>query len=201
MTLENIDILQEETLDLEEIVTDDFKVICVQNNEVVAYGEWQGTRGNVKRLEEWEPLGYKKTNKEYILGYDNKWYIKGEEPQRPLDEIKELKKAEINSERDNARQTEGAEYDGDIFDIDEVSQSNILAQIKVAEIIGDPKATYTYRSKTNTDHLLTLAQLQELGLAIAVKVNAIYVKSWDLKAQVDKATTAEEVEAIKWTSA
>ena len=122
-------------------------------------------------------------------------------PKHSLDELKDLKKAEINSERENARKTEGAEYDGDIFDIDEVSQSNILAQIKVAEIIGDPKATYNYRSKTNTDHLLTLAQLQELGLAIAVKVNAIYVKSWDLKAQVDKATTAEEVEAIKWTSA
>ena len=122
-------------------------------------------------------------------------------PKPSLDELKDLKKAEINSERDNARKTEGAEYDGDIFDIDEVSQSNILAQIKVAEIIGDPKATYNYRSKTNTDHLLTLAQLQELGLAIAVKVNAIYVKSWDLKAQVDKATTAEEVEAIKWTLA
>lgn len=122
-------------------------------------------------------------------------------PTPSLDDLKDLKKAEINSERDNARKTEGAEYDGDIFDIDEVSQSNILAQIKVAEIIGDPNATYNYRSKTNTDHLLTLAQLQELGLAIAVKVNAIYVKSWDLKAQVDKATTAEEVEAIKWTSA
>lgn len=118
-----------------------------------------------------------------------------------LEELKGNKKEEINAERDSARKIEGAEYDGDIFDIDEVSQNNILAQIKVAEIIGDQKATYNYRSKTNTDHLLTLAQLQELGLAIAVKVNAIYVKSWDLKAQVDKATTAEEVEAIKWTSA
>lgn len=122
-------------------------------------------------------------------------------PKPSLDELKDMKRQEINGDRDNARKTEGAEYDGDIFDIDEVSQSNILAQIKVAEIIGDPKATYNYRSKTNTDHLLTLAQLQELGLAIAVKVNAIYVKSWDLKAQVDKATTAEEVEVIKWTSA
>lgn len=127
--------------------------------------------------------------------------IKNEEIKPSLEDLKLFKRYEINSERDNARKTEGAEYDGDIFDIDEVSQSNILAQIKVAEIIGDPKATYNYRSKTNTDHLLTLAQLQELGLAIAVKVNAIYVKSWDLKAQVDKATTAEEVEAIKWTSA
>lgn len=122
-------------------------------------------------------------------------------PAPTLKEVKDQKRAEINGDRDNARKTEGAEYNGDLFDVDEVSQSNILAQIKVAEIIGDPKATYNYRSKTNTDHLLTLAQLQELGLAIAVKVNAIYVKSWDLKAQVDKATTAEEVEAIKWTSA
>lgn len=144
-------------------------------------------------------LGMKK--QEVEQSYTGDWYLSGYAPKKPLNEIKDEKRAEINSERDNARKTEGAEYDGDIFDIDEVSQSNILAQIKVAEIIGDPKATYNFRSKTNTDHLLTLAQLQELGLAIAVKVNAIYVKSWDLKAQVDKATTAEEVEAIKWTSA
>lgn len=136
--------------------------------------------------------------KEVEQDYAGNWYLAGYAPKKPLNEIKAEKRSEINSERDNARKTEGAEYDGDLFDIDEVSQSNILAQIKVAEIIGDPNATYNYRSKTNTDHLLTLAQLQELGLAIAVKVNAIYVKSWDLKAQVDKATTAEEVEAINW---
>lgn len=139
-----------------------------------------------------------------IIFNGNDWIyeeIKNEEIKPSLEDLKLFKRYEINEDRDNARKTEGAEYDGDIFDVDEVSQSNILAQIKVAEIIGDPKATYIYRSKTNTDHLLTLAQLQELGLAIAVKVNAIYVKSWDLKAQVDKATTAEEVEAIKWTSA
>ena len=133
--------------------------------------------------------------------YTGDWYLAGYAPKKPLNELKAEKRAEINEARDNTRKTEGAEYNGDLFDVDEVSQSNILAQIKVAEIIGDPNATYNYRSKTNTDHLLTLAQLQELGLAIAVKVNAIYVKSWDLKAQVDKATTAEEVEAIKWTSA
>lgn len=141
-------------------------------------------------------LGMKK--QEVEQSYTGEWYLAGYAPKKPLSEIKEEKRAEINSARDNARKTEGAEYDGDLFDVDEVSQSNILAQIKVAEIIGDPKATYNYRSKTNTDHLLTLAQLQELGLAIAVKVNAIYAKSWDLKAQVDKATTAEEVEAINW---
>lgn len=152
--------------------------------------------GNSSLLISW---GY--TKQEVEEDYLGNWYLIGYAPKKPLNENKAEKRAEINEARDNARKTEGAEYDGDLFDIDEVSQSNILAQIKVAEIIGDPKATYIYRSKTNTDHLLTLAQLQELGLAIAVKVNAIYAKSWDLKAQVDKATTAEEVEAIKWTSA
>lgn len=166
------------------------------------------TIAEVEPKEEWQEKEVEFTNdegeteirkeKELVLV---RYYQIVEIPKPSLDELKDMKRQEINSERDNARKIEGAEYDGDIFDIDEVSQSNILAQIKVAEIIGDPKATYNYRSKTNTDHLLTLAQLQELGLAIAVKVNAIYVKSWDLKAQVDKATTAEEVEAIKWTSA
>lgn len=131
--------------------------------------------------------------------WNGNWYLKGYEPSQPLEELKEAKRAEINSARDEARKTEGAEYDGDIFDVDEVSQSNILAQIKVAELLQDPEATYIYRSKTNRDHLLNVSELQGLGLAIAQKVNAIYAKSWELKAEVDKATTAEEIEAIKWT--
>lgn len=127
-------------------------------------------------------------------------YIEGKLIEKPLETLKEEKKAEINDARDLARKTEGAEYDSDIFDVDEVSQSNILAQIKVAELLKSTEATYIYRSKTNKDHLLTVAELQELGLVIAQKVNEIYKKSWDLKAEVDKAQTAEEVKAIQWTS-
>lgn len=119
-------------------------------------------------------------------------------PKPSLEELKEAKRAEINQAREEARKTEGAEYDGDIFDVDEVSQSNILAQIKVAELLKSTEATYTYRSKTNKDHLLTVAELQQLGLMIAQKVNEIYARSWKLKALVDEATTPEEVEAITW---
>lgn len=130
--------------------------------------------------------------------YNGASYLKGYAPQQPIDELKEQKRIEINQARDQARKTEGAEYDGDIFDVDETSQSNILAQMKVAELLQDAKQTYVYRSKTNTDHLLTVSELQELGLSIAQKVNEIYAKSWTLKAEVDKATTAEQIEAIKW---
>ena len=147
-----------------------------------------------------EPLEEKEG---YKVKFNGEKWIYEEIPQTPeptLDELKEQKREEINSAREQARSDEGAEFDDDIFDVDETSQSNILAQIKVAELLQDTEATYIYRSKTNKDHLLTVSELQQLGLKIAQKVNEIYKKSWDLKAKVDKATTAEEVEAITWSS-
>ena len=125
-------------------------------------------------------------------------YAKGYAPEKPLDELKQEKHNEINQAREQSRKTEGALYNDDLFDIDETSQSNILAQIKVAELLNNAKAIYIYRSKTNQNHSFTVTQLQELGLAIAQKVNEIYQKSWDLKAQVDAATTEEEVKNITW---
>ena len=115
-----------------------------------------------------------------------------------LEELKILKTEEINQARDRARLEEYAEYNDDKFDIDETSQSNILAQIKVAELLQNDKATYVYRSKTNQSHLFNVYQLQELGLLIAQKVSEIYMRSWDLKAKIDAAETIEEVNAIEW---
>lgn len=115
-----------------------------------------------------------------------------------LEELKILKTEEINKARDRARLEEYAKYNNDIFDIDETSQSNILAQIKVAELLQNDKATYIYRSKSNQSHLFNVYQLQELGLTIAQKVSEIYIRSWDLKAKIDTAETIEEVNAIEW---
>lgn len=121
------------------------------------------------------------------------------ELQKPsLVDLKLAKCAEINYAREKARLEEYAEYDNDKFDIDETSQSNILAQIKVAELLQNDKATYVYRSKTNQSHLFNVYQLQELGLTIAQKVSEIYIRSWDLKAKIDAAETIEEVNAIEW---
>lgn len=131
-------------------------------------------------------------------GFNGQWYLLGYAPEKPLDELKQEKHNEINNSREQARKTEGVLYNDDLFDIDETSQSNILAQIKVAELLKNSEATYTYRSKTNQNHSFTVTQLQELGLAIAQKVNEIYQKSWDLKSQVDAAETEEEIKNIAW---
>lgn len=118
---------------------------------------------------------------------------------RPLTELKEDKKQEINSWRETARDVEGVEYNDDLFDIDQKSQANITAivSILIANNVTDTYKT-VYRSKTNKDHELTKAQMVELGTAIGAKVSEIYKKSWELKEKVDSATSKEEVEVIKW---
>lgn len=138
------------------------------------------------------------TEQEVEQAYNGAWYLKGYAPQKPLEELKLAKCAEMNRAREKARLEEYAEYNNDKFDIDETSQSNILAQIKVAELLQNDKATYVYRSKTNQSHLFNVYQLQELGLLIAQKVSEIYMRSWDLKAKIDAAETIEEVNAIEW---
>lgn len=133
-----------------------------------------------------------------IKPLENGEYQIVELPKPSLDDLKLAKHTEINQAREKARLEEYAEYNNDKFDIDETSQSNILAQIKVAELLQNDKATYVYRSKTNQSHLFNVYQLQELGLTIAQKVSEIYMRSWDLKAKIDTAETIEEVNAIEW---
>ena len=131
--------------------------------------------------------------------YDGNWYLLGYTPSQDLSELKTLKCNEINQAREQARIDEGAEYDNDLFDIDEKSQANITAIVSML-IANNVPDTYksVYRSKTNIDHELTKVQMVELGTVIGAKVTEIYQKSWTLKEQVNNATTREEIEVIKW---
>ena len=116
-----------------------------------------------------------------------------------LSELKENKKKEINQIREGKRFSEYVCYENDIYDVDELSQNNISSLILMMNANKLPStSTVIYRSKTNVNRTLTLEQLIKLGNQIGMKVSSIYAISWDLKEQVDKATTKEEVEAITW---
>lgn len=84
-------------LDPDEIISEDFGVICKQDGEVIAYGFWTGTRGNVQRLEEWAEYGYEKTSDKYVQGYNGKWYIEGTEPEKPAPTYEEVQKARADA--------------------------------------------------------------------------------------------------------
>lgn len=88
---------EEPQLDPDEIISEDFGVICKQDGVVTAYGFWTGTRANNQRLEEWAEFGYEKTSDKYVQGYDGKWYVEGTEPEKPAPTYEEVQKARANA--------------------------------------------------------------------------------------------------------
>ena len=133
------------------------------------------------------------------VGYDGKLYINGSTPDEPLDNLKSVKKQEINQAREQARLNECAEFNNDLFDIDDKAQANILAKVTTASLSSDD-SMFTYRSKTNITHTFTKAEIIALGLAIGDKIDKVYEKSWLLKKKINEATTIEEIAEISWNT-
>lgn len=141
---EVIDMPEEEPqLDPEEIITEDFGVICKQDGEIISYGFWAGTRANVQRLEEWAEYGYEYTSDKYIQGYNGKWYIEGTEPEKPAPTYEEMRQARADayaSEVDPLMAEYNRKKTFNLFE--EGEEETLLAEIeaKVEEI----KARYPY---------------------------------------------------------
>lgn len=131
--------------------------------------------------------------------YDGNWYLAGYAPQKPLEEIKAKKRAEINTARDAAEQG-GFEYMGKVFDSDIVSCIRIqgAAQSMQAAAMAEEVPTITWTTKDNSTVELTAQELLGLSVALAEWSNTCHKKATALKAQIDAAETAEELENITW---
>lgn len=115
-----------------------------------------------------------------------------------LDELKEAKRQEINSERDKAEQG-GFEYMGKVFDSDPVSCQRISTAAQAMSLLpasDENKITWTCQDNTTID--LTAQELLGLVGALAQWSNTCHQKASRLKAEVEKAKTKEELDKIKW---
>ena len=128
--------------------------------------------------------------------YDGNWYLTGFAPQKPLEEIKAEKRAEINTARDAAEQG-GFEYMGKSFDSDQVSAQRISMAAQ-AMAIAPEGTTITWTCQDNTTIDLTAQELVGLVIALATWSNTCHEKATALKAQIEAAKTAEELEKITW---
>ena len=138
-----------------------------------------------------------KADEEIVQGYDGRYYFESTCPTQPLEELKLAKRAEINKASDAAEQG-GFEYMGKIFDSDPVSCQRISCAAQAMNLTPKSGATITWTTQDNSTIELTAEQLAGLVGALAQHSNACHQKATKLKADVDKAKTAEEVEAIKW---
>lgn len=120
-------------------------------------------------------------------------------PKPSLEELKTEKRAEINAARDAAEQG-GFEYMGKVFDSDIVSCIRIqgAAQSMQAAAMAEEVPTITWTTKDNSTIELTAQELLGLSVALAEWSNTCHQKATALKAQIDAATSEEELENISW---
>jgi hypothetical protein len=116
-----------------------------------------------------------------------------------LDELKANKRAEINQQRAEL-ETAGFSYLGHVFDSDQRSADRIQVATgsALAALMAGQPYELAWTAADNTDVPLDAAGVVGLNTAFAVYGLTLHETAKALKAQVDAATTAGEVEAIAW---
>ena len=122
-------------------------------------------------------------------------------PKPSFDELKLAKRTEINTARDAAEQG-GFFYMGKIFDSDIVSCIRIqgAAQSMQAAAMVEDVPSITWTCKDNSTIELSAQELLGLSVALAEWSNTCHQKATELKAQIESATTKEELEKITWNA-
>lgn len=144
-----------------------------------------------------EPLEEKEG---YKVKFNGEKWIYEEIPQTPeptLDELKLAKREEINQARDAAEQG-GFEYMGKTFDSDQVSCLRMTSAAQ-AMALAPEESAIVWTCQDNTTISLNKEQLVGLVAALAQHSNSCHQKATALKAEIDKAKTAEELEKITWS--
>lgn len=119
------------------------------------------------------------------------------EPEPTLAEIKARKRQVITfacvGVIDSGFDHEGHRYDSDI-----VSRTNIIGTATGVQAGIQLPDGFTWRTSDNNNVPMDGAGVIALGAALLQHVNTQYAISWQLKGQIDAATTPEEVSCISW---
>ncbi|PRC92682.1 DUF4376 domain-containing protein [Solimicrobium silvestre] len=95
-------------------------------------------------------------------------------------------------------------YNGVVYDGDVLAQANIQMTIDVITAGIPLPANFEWRASDNSMHPMAAADVISMNaarlVAQATLVFATYSTSWTLKAQINSATTRQQVEAITWSS-
>lgn len=111
-----------------------------------------------------------------------------------LESIKEHKILTLKIQRDNL-EVEPIAYNGQSYDYDSKARDRIAAAIIALELQGE-EATIEWTTADNDDAVVTAQDLRMIIAAVAVRSNALHTAYRAAKAQVEAASTAEEVESV-----
>lgn len=116
-------------------------------------------------------------------------------PLPTLEEIKDLKIAELKAERD-AREVEPITYNGNSYDYDDKARERINAAIIALESAGS-SATLTWTTADNQDVKVTASDLRGVIAQVALRSDKLHTAYRKAKERVVAATTKEELNTIE----
>lgn len=114
--------------------------------------------------------------------------------EEPIENVKQRKILELKRQRDTA-EVEPIEYKGNLYDYDEKARDRISAAIIALELQGEG-ATIEWTTADNDDAVVTAQDLRMIIASVAARSNKLHTAYRAAKAQVEAASTAEEVEAV-----
>ena len=125
-------------------------------------------------------------SKHHTFDYTTKQWV---DP-RSLDDIKAQKWAEIKSQRDQL-EFGGFNFDGNIYDSDQVSQGRIMGAAAAAWV----DQTWTLANNTTVE--LTALQLKQLYRALQAHIASVHERGRITRQLILEAETKEDVEAVQ----
>ena len=127
-------------------------------------------------------------------GHDGTWYEKGHAPQRPLEEARTEKLAELEAAFDTAsREAHCTSSVGFEIDADEIANRNIEGLVLVMQ----PEETTLFRAYDNTFHEVTREQLETMRKEIVINSQYLYQAKWTMENRINTAETADELADIE----
>ncbi len=111
-----------------------------------------------------------------------------------LESIKEHKILTLKIQRDNL-EVEPIAYNGHSYDYDSKARDRISAAIIALELQGEG-ATIEWTTADNEDAVVTAQDLRMIIASVATRSNNLHTAYRAAKAQVEAATTANEVDAV-----
>lgn len=118
---------------------------------------------------------------------------------RALEQIKADRWGEIKAARD-AHEFGGFEWDGSTFDSDRESQARIMGAVQMAVLAMSAAQPFeiAWTLADNAVRTLAGADMIAVGLELGAHVAAAHAIGRTLRAAIEEAETAAEVEAVQW---
>ena len=116
------------------------------------------------------------------------YFSKSWSDMRSLDEVKAYKWEQLKQQR-NVLEFGGFEFEGNIYDSDQVSQARIMGAV-----MAQVDQVWTLANNTTVD--LTASQLMQLYQALQVHIASAHERGRIAREAIQAATTKEQIEAI-----